>query len=233
MPITVNARSYGWGFRKNSNHLPPDIGILAKEINNTSTYYLGDSSKKEVYLTFDAGFDNGFLPQILDTLRDKKVRATFFILGDMVKRFSSVTKRMADEGHLVGSHTYSHRRISTMSANDLKKDLYRLEEEYFELTKKPLDPFFRPPAGEFSRDSLLKVQSLGYKTIFWSLAYQDWNTDAQRGPDYSYNSVMQSLHPGAVILLHTVSKDNAEALAKIIDSISEQGYVFKTVDQLA
>lgn len=233
MPITVSARSYGWGFRKNDDHLPPDIGILAKEIENTSTYYVGNTLKKEVYLTFDSGFDNGVLPQILDTLRDKKVRATFFILGDMVKRFPGLTKRMVDEGHLVGSHTYSHRNITKMSEEELKADLCRLEEEYFKLTNKPLDPFFRPPSGEFNRESLLTVQKLGYKTIFWSLAYCDWNTGDKRGPEFTHEYVMKNIHPGAVILLHTVSKDNADALSKIIDSLKDQGYEFKTVEHLA
>lgn len=231
MPITVNAQKFGWGFRKNRDHLPPDIGILAKEIENTSTYYLGDPSKKEVYLTFDTGYDNGVLESILDTLREKRVGATFFILGHMVKSCPELTKRMADDGHVVASHTYSHRSITSMSASELAHDLSRLEEAYFKLTHKPLDPYFRPPAGEFNREALLNVQKLGYKTIFWSLAYHDW--DVNKGSAYAHKYVMDNLHPGAIILLHTVSKDNAEALPKIIDDIRDLGYEFKTVDQLA
>jgi peptidoglycan-N-acetylmuramic acid deacetylase len=231
MPITVHARSYGWGFRRNSNHLPPDIGILAREIEGTSSYYLGNTAKKEVYLTFDSGYDNGYLSQVLDILREKKVKATFFILGDMVNRFPEVTKRLASEGHIVASHTYTHRHINTLSEEELQKDMDRLAEKYYLLTGKPIDPYFRPPAGEFDRKSLMTIQKLGYKTIFWSIAFSDWNT--QRGSDYSYNMVINNLHQGAIILLHTVSQDNCHALARIIDSIREQGYEFKTVDQLA
>jgi peptidoglycan-N-acetylmuramic acid deacetylase len=233
MPLTVHARSYGWGFRRNSNHLPPDIGILAREIEGTSSYYLGNTSRKEVYLTFDAGYDNGNLAKMLDILRERKVRSTFFITGDMVIRFPELTKQLSLDGHIVASHTHSHHTIYTLSEDELKQDLDRLATNYYNLTGKPIDPFFRPPKGEFDHQSLLAVKKFGYKTIFWSLAYRDWNTDGQRGSDYSFEQVMNNLHNGAIILLHTVSQDNCDALVRIIDSIREQVYEFKTVDQLA
>lgn len=223
--ITVNAS--GWGFKRNSEHQVPDIGKYQRDIEGTNSYYVG--KKDKVYLTFDAGYDNGVLSKILDTLKEKKVKATFFVTGDFVKRFPDLTKRIVEEGHVVGNHSYSHRKITTLSKSELESDLQRLEKSFYELTKTKMPLYFRPPEGDFDQKSLKNLKDLGYKTIFWSIAYVDWKTKKQQGADYCVKTIMDNLHDGAIILMHSVSISNSEALPIVIDKIIEKGYSFDTV----
>ena len=224
--------AYGWGFKRNNQHQVPDIGKYATVIEGTNSYYVGDTSQKEVYLTFDAGYDNGELDNILTILREKKVKATFFITGDFVNRFPDLCKRIVHDGHLVGNHTNSHKPITSLTETELASDLASLEEKFLAVTGTVMSNCFRPPSGVFDRESLLRLQKLGYKACFWSIAFKDWVTDSQRGADYSYESVINNLHNGAIILIHSVSKSNREALGKIIDEIRNQGFIFRTVDEL-
>lgn len=228
LEATVDAS--GWGFKKNPNHLPPEIGGYQEIIKGTNSYFIGN--EKNIYLTFDAGYDNGNLEGILDVLKDKKVTATFFVTGDFINRFSDLTKRMVDDGHIVANHSYSHKTITTLSPEELVKDLKKLEDNFNELTGKEMVKVFRPPEGVFDRKSLLTLKELGYKTIFWSIAFPDWSKEHQRGKDYSYNNVINNLHPGAIILMHTVSTSNKEALPDIIDEVRNQGYEFSDVTKL-
>jgi len=225
--ITSNAA--GWGFRKNSNHETPHIGRYQELIDGTDSFYVGDESKKEVILTFDAGYDNGNLSIILDTLKEKKVIASFFITGDFVKRFPELVLRMTADGHIMCNHSYSHKRIQNLSKMELKNDLEKLENAYFNLTKKQMVSYFRPPEGEFTKQALQNVKDLGYKTVFWSIAYKDWDASNQVNIEKAKCSILDNLHPGAIILLHSVSKSNAIALSSIIDGIINEGYTFKTV----
>lgn len=227
--FVITSHSAGWGFRKNSNHETPEIGRYKELLDDTSSYYVGDESKKEVYLTFDAGYDNGNLSVILDTLKEKSVQASFFVTGDFIKRFPDLVLKMTRDGHIVCNHSYSHRKIQTLSINELKNDLEKLENAYFELTKQKMVTYFRPPEGEFTRESLLNLKKLGYKTVFWSVAYKDWDTSKQTDIEKAKSSVLDNLHPGCIILLHSVSKTNALSLPLIIDGIRENGYTFKTV----
>ena len=226
----IEVDASGWGFRKNPNHLPPDIGRYSETIKDTNSYFIGD--EKNIYLTFDAGYDNGNLEGILDVLKDKKVQATFFVTGDFVNRFSDLTKRMVEEGHIVANHSYSHRTINSLSKEELSSDLKKLEDDFEKVTGEKMVKVFRPPKGEFDRNSLMSLKELGYKTVFWSIAYEDWSKEHQKGKDYSYNSVINNLHPGAIILMHTVSTSNKEALPDIIDEIRNQGYEFSDVTKL-
>ena len=225
----INIKAAGWGFLKNPNHETPEIGKYKKMIEDTSSYYVGDETQKVVYLTFDAGYDNGQLEKILKVLKEKNVKASFFITGDFVKRFSDLTCQMTNDGHIICNHSYSHRKIQTLSKDELQKDLEKLENAYTSLTNCKLAKCFRPPEGEFSREALKNVQSLGYKTVFWSIAYRDWDTKKQQSVDAAVRSVVDNLHNGAIILLHTVSSTNSESLGLIIDEINKQGYTFKTV----
>lgn len=227
--FAVDVSAAGWGFRKNNNHVKPEIGKYEEMIKGTSSFYVGDESKKEVILTFDAGYDNGQLDKILDVLNEKKVKASFFVTGDFVKRFPKQTLRLANEGHVVCNHSYSHHRIQTMSIDELEKDLGKLEDAYFALTNKQMVKYFRPPEGEFDRASLLNIQTLGYKTVFWSIAYRDWDVNRQLDCNEATKKIVDNLHPGAIILLHSVSKANSESLGTIIDAILENGYTFTTV----
>jgi len=228
----VFANSYGWGFRKNKDHLPPDIGIYHEEIKDTNTYYIGNPEEKVIYLTFDAGYDNGTLGKILDILKEKNVKATFFVTGDFLEKEKDLTLRMAYEGHIVANHSDNHKDITKLSDSELKEELEKVEEKYFLITGQKMTKFFRPPAGRFNKESLLKVANLGYTTFFWSIAYKDWLVKDQRGADHSYTQVMENLHNGAIILMHTVSSDNLEALPKIIDGIRNAGYEIKNLDYL-
>lgn len=227
----ITSYASGWGFRRNNDHQVPEIGKYQQEISGTDSFYVGPD-EKSVYLTFDAGYDNGILPKILDTLKEKNIKASFFITGDFVKRFPELTKRIVDEGHLACNHSYSHKKISTLSLSDLEKDLTKLEDEFYNLTGTKMVKYFRPPEGEFSRVSLLNVKSLGFKTIFWSIAYKDWDTKNQNGVDYCVKTIMDNLHNGAIILMHSVSSSNQEALPTVIDKITQEGYTFKTVNEL-
>lgn len=228
----VSAKSYGWGFKRNNRNKTPDIGKYALEIEGTSSYYIGSENEKVIYLTFDAGYDNGVLPEILDVLANKNVKSTFFVTGDFITRESELLLRIDYEGHIVGNHTWSHKYITKLSFDELKDEIQKVENAYTSLTSKKMVKLFRPPAGEFNQQSLINVKKLGYSTIFWSLAYKDWETNNQRGGDYAYRSVMDNLHNGAIILMHTVSKDNLVALPKIIDDIRNEGYIIKNLDYL-
>lgn len=228
----VSASEYGWGFKRNNEHKTPDIGFYAKVIEGTNSYYVGSDHKKVVYLTFDAGYDNGVMGKMLDVLKEKNVQATFFLTGDFIVREQELLKRLANEGHIVANHSWSHRYITRLNDEELRYELEKVEEEYEKITNKKMSKFFRPPAGVFNRESLLKVQKMGYTTFFWSLAYKDWETNNQRGADFAYNSVMDNLHNGAIILMHTVSTDNLEALPRVIDDIRKKGYVIENLDQL-
>ncbi len=227
----ITLAASGWGFKKNNNHEVPEIGKYKDIIEGTDSFYVGPN-EKSVYLTFDAGYDNGVLEKILDTLKDKNIKASFFVTGDFVKRFPNLLLRLVNDGHLVCNHSYSHKRINTLSKEVLKNDLKKLEDEYYNLTGLHMVNYFRPPEGEFDRNSLLNVQSLGYKTIFWSIAYKDWDTNNQSDVDYCVKTIMNNLHNGAIILMHSVSSSNQKALSTVIEQITNEGYTFKTVDSL-
>lgn len=223
-----------WGFKKSSNETPPSAGKeLDDLLNKYGSFYLGDPSKKEIYLTFDNGYENGFTAQILDTLKEKQVPAAFFVTGHYLKDQPELVKRMVAEGHIVGNHSWSHPDLTTVSNEKLKKELNLVNEEYKRVTGQHADlRYLRPPRGIFSERTLALSSELGYHNIFWSLAFVDWKIDQQKGWQYAYDNIMSQIHPGAIILLHTVSRDNAEALAKVIDDLRQKGYQFKSLDQL-
>src|SRR5690554_511852 len=227
----VSTKSYGWGFKRNSENKPPEVGFYANEIDGTSSFYIGDTSKKTVYLTFDAGYDNGYMSGILKTLREKNVKSTFFVTGDFVTRESELLKKIVEDGHIVGNHTWGHKDITTLTEDELANELVKVEEKYYELTGEEIQKYFRPPEGTFNKESLMMVKKLGYTTFFWSVAFKDWE-DLNRGKDLAYKSIVENLHNGAIILMHTVSQDNVDALPMIIDSIREEGYTIENLDDL-
>jgi peptidoglycan-N-acetylmuramic acid deacetylase len=225
---------FHFGFKKSKNGQLPSIAeegfmpILKKH----GAVFLGDTGKKELYLTFDNGYENGYTAKILDVLKDKKVPGAFFVTGHFVKDQPELLKRMSTEGHLVGNHSWSHPDMSQASPAKIKTELERVDREIEKLTGAAAPKYVRPPRGIFSDRVLAVCRELGYTNVFWSIAYRDWEVDRQRGPQYAYTSVMNQLHPGAVILLHSISSDNAGALGRIIDAAREQGYEFKSLDQL-
>jgi peptidoglycan-N-acetylmuramic acid deacetylase len=226
--------SYHFGFKKSKNSQLPSIdqegfkGIIQKH----DAIFLGDTTKKELYLTFDNGYENGYTAKMLNVLQEKKVPAIFFVTGHYIKDQPDLIKRMVAEGQLIGNHSSSHPDMSQISNEQIAQELAAVQEGVSKLTEQKEMHFLRPPRGIFSDRMLGVCKELGYTTVLWSVAYKDWDTKVQKGGDYAYRSIMAQLHPGAVILLHSVSKDNAEALGKIIDDARQQGYEFKGLEQL-
>jgi len=228
---TLDNTTYGWGMRVLPDHKTPEITSLAmKLIKKYDGIFTGDTSKKVVYLTFDEGYENGYTPQILDILKENNVKAAFFVTGPYIKEKGDLVKRMVEEGHIVGNHSVNHYSMPSLSDEKVKEEINKLADMFKNLTGKEMH-YFRPPKGEYSERTLYLTQQLGYKTVFWSIALADWKP-LPGGPDESYNTVMKRLHPGAVILLHAVSKDDTLALDKIIKDIKAQGYEFKTLDDI-
>lgn len=235
VPAHANpGKTFHFGFKRSVNGRLPSIDeegfkdLLKKH----GAIFMGDPAKKELYLTFDNGYENGFTPSILDTLKSKKVPATFFVTGHYVKTQGDLLKRMTAEGHIIGNHSWSHPDVSAISAEKLTEELTRVKDEVTQITGQQQMKYLRTPRGIFNERSLAVSRQLGYTNVFWSLAYMDWDVKAQRGAQYAYDKVTAQLHPGAVLLLHSISRDNTEALGRIIDEARRQGYEFKSLDDM-
>lgn len=190
------------------------------------------SNKKVLYLTFDCGYEyNNLTASILDTLKEKQVPAAFFCTLDHIKKETDLISRMINEGHIVGNHSSTHPSFAEISREKMAKEIEETE-NYLRTNYGYASKFFRFPAGEYTESALDLVASLGYISVFWSVAYNDWNTDNIQGKDYAVNTVMSRLHDGAIILLHSVSQDNSEALGEIIDKARAEGYEFRALTEL-
>ncbi len=223
-----------WGLSFRQEGTAPIGNAGADQLRQYDAYYLGDTTQKVLYLTFDAGYENGATEKILDTLKRHEVTAAFFLVGDYVERNADLVRRMAAEGHMVANHTMHHRDMSKLSAKDsFAKELADLEALYRETTGQDMPKFYRPPQGVYSEDNLKMAQELGYRTIFWSLAYVDWNNDAQPTREQALQKLLPRTHDGAVVLLHSTSKTNAEILDELLTKWKEMGYRFGTLEELA
>lgn len=188
------------------------------------------TTEKVMYLTFDNGYEyNNLTANILDTLKEKKVKAAFFVLLSYAKQNPTLVRRMIDEGHIVGNHSATHPSFPSISRTKMAEEIITLD-NYLRQNFSYSSNYFRFPSGEYSECALELVTSIGFKSVFWSSAYADWDTSAQKGADNAFKTVTDRFHNGAVILLHAVSQDNADALGRIIDEAHRQGYVFKTLD---
>ena len=200
-----------------------------KNMEKYSAFTLDTSGEKVLYLTFDCGYEyENLTSKVLDVLKEKGVTATFFCTLDHIKKETDLIARMIKEGHIVGNHSTTHPSFATISREKMAEEIEETENylrENFGYAAK----YFRFPAGEYNESALELISSLGYRSVFWSVAYDDWDTAKVRGKDYAVEKVMSRLHPGAVILLHSVSKDNAEALGEIIDKAREEGYRFESI----
>nr|WP_235850286.1 delta-lactam-biosynthetic de-N-acetylase [Niallia circulans] len=230
---SVSNKPQSWGFKKAANEQPAEAGPeLDALLEKYGAYYKDTSEDKVLYLTFDNGYENGYTGKILDVLKKEKVPATFFITGHYLKSAPDLVKRMAAEGHIIGNHSYHHPDFTQVSDEKLKQELDSVVKETELLTGKKGMTYLRPPRGVFSERTLKLAQELGYTQVFWSLAFVDWKTDRQKGWKYSYDNIMKQVHPGCILLLHTVSKDNAEALEQAIKDLKKRGYTFKSLDDL-
>ena len=221
-------KKIAWWIQLNKNHEPSVITNKTKDlIDKYGAIYLGDTSKKNIYLTFDEGYENGNTSTILDILKENKVKAIFFITGSYLKQNPELVKRMIDEGHQIGNHTVSHKSLPTLSDEKVKEEVLNLDRE-LQAKYNYKSKYIRPPMGEYNERILALCRDIGYKTSFWSFAYKDYDVNNQKGAENAYNTVIKYLHNGGVYLLHAVSKDNTEALDKIIKEIRAEGYTIKT-----
>lgn len=221
-----------WGLKKVKGQKPEVPDSIIKTLDTFDGCYLAKKGGKNLYLTFDEGYENGYSGQILDVLKKTQTPAAFFITGDYLKNEGDLVKRMVEEGHIVGNHTQNHPSMPGVTdTKALAKEITELDDGFFALTGQHMR-YLRPPKGEFSEKSLAVSKDLGYQSVFWSFAYADWEKDKVNGAQYAYDHVMPYLHDGAIILLHAVSKDNADALEKIITDAKAAGYTFKSLEEL-
>lgn len=225
-------RIYRWGLKRSSNGGIPEVGVEESRILlNNGGIYIGDVKEKVLYLTFDEGYENGYTNKILDVLKDNGVQGVFFITGDYLEREAELVRRMVEEGHEVGNHTLKHPSLPTISNDRVEKEILELDRRFYDKFNKHMR-MLRPPMGEYN-DSCLKIASeLNNTCVLWSFAYEDWKRDTFKGSEYAFNIVNKNLHNGAIILLHAVSKDNSEALDKIIKEAKKQGFTFGNADKL-
>ena len=223
----------GWGLHFPGDGLPPSGSAGRDILRQYDAVYLGDTTQPVIYLTFDAGYENGATEKILDTLKEKQVSAAFFLVGNYLQRNADLVRRMAEEGHIVGNHTMNHPDMTAITDSEaFALELKGMEDLYREVTGRELPKYYRPPQGLYSRENLQLAQELGYRTVFWSLAYVDWNNDAQPSREYAFEKLIPRTHNGAVVLLHSTSKTNAEILGELIDTWKDMGYRFGTLDEL-
>lgn len=211
---------------------PPEVLEMLKKY---SGYYLGDTSKKVIYLTFDEGYEKGYTPKILDALKANEVKAAFFVTTDYINSNKDLIKRMVSEGHLVCNHSNKHPSMAQAALKGKEKfeEEFTLTEKAFEeVTGTKMPKFFRPPMGKYSELSMKYTQELGYKTIFWSFAYKDWLPEQQPSHEYAKKIIMERTHNGGIFLLHAVSRTNAEIMDSIIKEWKDRGFEFKTLEEL-
>ncbi len=229
--IEASCENWGLGFSKEGQ--PPTGNATPEQLKEYDSYYIGDTTKKTIYLTFDAGFENGNTATILDALKKHNVKATFFLVGNYIKTSPDLVKRMVSEGHIVGNHTYSHPDMSSISSKEaFQKEINSLENLYESTTGKKMAKYYRPPQGKYSVENLKMAKAMGYKTIFWSLAYVDWYQDKQPTKEQAFKKLLGRIHPGAVVLLHSTSKTNATILDELLTKWEDMGYTFGTLDDL-
>ena len=232
--LLVYAGSSNWGLSFKDAGTPPAGNASREELLENNAYYIGDTDVKKIYLTFDAGYENGYTSKILDVLKKKHVSVTFFLVGTYIESNPELVKRMVSEGHIVGNHTTTHPDMSAISdLATFKDELERTNKSYMEATGEEMPKFYRPPRGVYSTENLKMANDLGYKTVFWSLAYVDWIVDKQPTRDEAFSKLIPRIHPGAIILLHSTSKTNAEILEQLIDEYRLMGYTFESLDRLA
>ena len=222
-----------WGLSFTQAGEPPVGPASASELARYDAAYLGDTGEKTIYLTFDAGYENGSTAKILDALKAHNAPAAFFLVGNYLERNPDLVRRMAAEGHTVGNHTMHHYDMSRISDREtFEKELAGVEELYRQVTGEELPRFYRPPQGVYSRENLEMAKELGYRTVFWSLAYVDWNNDAQPTAQEAFDKLIPRIHNGAVVLLHSTSKTNGEILDELLTRWEEMGYSFAPIGEL-
>lgn len=222
-----------WGLSFQQAGQPPVANATADYLKKFDAYYAEDTKEKVLYLTFDAGYENGNTAKILDALKKHRAPAAFFLVGNYLKTSPELVKRMVKEGHIVGNHTFHHPDMSQISTMEtFSKELGDLEKLYQQTTGQEMKKFYRPPQGRYSEKNLEMAKKLGYHTIFWSLAYVDWYESQQPTREEAFKKLIPRVHPGAIVLLHSTSRTNAQILDELLTKWEELGYTFRSLDQL-
>lgn len=222
-----------WGLSFQQAGKPPTANATAQYLKKFNAYYAQETEEKVLYLTFDAGYENGYTEKILDTLKKHKVPAAFFLVGNYLETNPELVKRMTKEGHIVGNHTYHHPDMSQISTmEDFSKEIKDLEALYKKITGQKMKRFYRPPQGKYSEKNLEMAKKLGYRTVFWSLAYVDWYESQQPSREEAFKKLIPRVHPGAIVLLHSTSRTNSEILDELLSKWKDMGYTFRSIDQL-
>lgn len=230
---TVNAEVTNWGLSFPTPGQPPVGNASSEELEALSARYLGDVSEPVIYLTFDAGFENGNTPAILDALKKHHAPAAFFLVGNYLETAPDLVRRMVEEGHVVGNHTTSHPDMSKIAdLETFQQELKGVEDLYREVTGQEMPKLYRPPQGKFSLENLKQAQQLGYTTVFWSLAYVDWYTDNQPTKEQAFDKLLPRIHNGAIVLLHSTSSTNAQILDELLTKWEQAGYRFGNLKEL-
>ena len=235
-PVTNNsiaAQTDNWGLGFGANGTKPTGNVTPDELKTYDAYYVGSGDDKVIYLTFDCGFENGNTAPILDALKKHNAPATFFVVGHFLETAPDLVKRMVEEGHTVGNHTYHHPDMSSISnLASFQKEVDDTAALYQEITGQEMTKYYRPPQGKYSTENLKMAKELGYHTFFWSLAYVDWNVDSQPTKEQAFDKLLPRIHPGAIVLLHSTSKTNGEIMDELLTKWEEMGYRFAPLSEL-
>ena len=227
----LSNKKIGWGIKRNDNHEQPDLGKTNRTtLEKYNGIAIGNNTDKNVYLTFDEGYEAGYTPKILDTLKENNVKATFFITAHYLNTETDLVKRMIDEGHIVGNHTVNHKSMPTLTEQQINSEIMDLHKAIYEKFNYEMK-YMRPPMGEYSEISLNVTQSLGYKTVMWSFAYEDWNEKKQLENSIAKKKIIDNVHNGEIMLLHGKSETNTNILGEVIKEIKNMGYEFKSLDE--
>lgn len=230
-PASGSATSENWGLGFGQEGTQPTGNATVEELKKYNTSYVGSNTEKVIYLTFDAGYENGNTEPILDALKKHNVTATFFVVGHYLESAPELVKRMVAEGHFVGNHTYHHLDMSSISSKEsFEKEMKDVEDKFQEITGTQLTRFYRPPQGKYNQKNLEMAKEMGYHTFFWSLAYVDWYQDKQPSKEEAFKKLLGRIHPGAIVLLHSTSKTNGEILDELLTKWEEMGYTFRTLE---
>ena len=227
----ISNKKIGWGLKRNDNHEQPDVGTKNKEVlEKNNGIAMGNKNDKCVYLTFDEGYEAGYTSKILEVLKQNNITATFFITAHYLNTQPDLVKQMIDNGNIVGNHTVNHKSMPDLTDEKIETEIMDLHKAIYEKFQYEMK-YLRPPMGEFSERTLNKITSLGYKTVMWSFAYEDWNENKQPDETKSQEKILKNVHNGEIMLLHGNSKTNTDILDTIIKEIKNMGYEFKSLDE--
>ena len=235
-PVTNNsiaAQTDNWGLGFGADGTKPAGNVTPDELKTYDAYYVGSGDDKVIYLTYDCGYENGNTAPILDALKKHNAPATFFVVGHFLETAPDLVKRMVEEGHTVGNHTYHHPDMSSIyNLASFQKEVDDTAALYQEITGQEMTKYYRPPQGKYSTENLKMAKELGYHTFFWSLAYVDWNVDSQPTKEQAFDKLLPRIHPGAIVLLHSTSKTNGEIMDELLTKWEETGYRFAPLSEL-